>query len=136
MEDSNRKRRKKVNREEAQITAEELVSLYRQRKEISSKITDLKGKLLEYMETENLNDNTWVMDNACVEVTTVTRYKLADIPADVKISPEVAAIDIAEKAFKSKVTLTKEGKKMFLEREPSIVALMIPKIKKEMKITI
>ena len=72
-----------MNREEAQITAEELVSLYRQRKEISSKITDLKGKLLEYMETENLNDNTWVMDNACVEVTTVTRYKLADIPADV-----------------------------------------------------
>lgn len=124
----------KVNKKEAEQKASELVNLTRQQNELKAQIKQIKGELLEFVELENLNDYNWMMDNACVEVTTVTTYKLADIPADVKVSPEVAANDIADRAFESKIVLSKEGKKMFKDQQPSIVALMIPKVKKKLKV--
>ena len=125
-----------MEREEAELKAEELVKLAIQRKEINDKIRQLKGELLEYTDIENIADVAWPADNGLVEVMTETKYKLADVPAEVKVSSEVAAIDIAEKAFKSKISLTREGKELFRDRHPSIVKLMIPTIKKRLKITI
>ena len=125
-----------MEREEAELKAEELVKLAIQRKEINDKIRQLKGELLEYADIENIADIAWPADNGLVEVMTETKYKLADVPAEVKVSSEVAAVDIAEKAFKSKISLTREGKELFRDRHPSIVKLMIPTIKKRLKITI
>ena len=125
-----------MEREEVELKAEELVKLAIQRKEINDKIRQIKGELLEYTDIENIADIAWPADNGLVEVMTETKYKLADVPAEVKVSSEVAAIDIAEKAFKSKISLTREGKELFRDRHPSIVKLMIPTIKKRLKITI
>lgn len=125
-----------MNKQEAEEKAKELVDLTNTYKEIQARIKQIKSELIEFVELENRNDYNWMMDNACVEVITVTTYKLADIPADVKVSPEVAANDIADRAFESKIVLSKEGKRMFKDQQPSIVALMIPKIKKQLKVLV
>lgn len=125
-----------MNKQEAEEKAKELVDLTNKYKEIQARIKQIKSELIEFVELENRNDYNWMMDNACVEVITVTTYELADIPADVKVSPEVVANDIADRAFESKIVLSKEGKRMFKDQQPSIVALMIPKIKKQLKVLV
>ena len=125
-----------MNKEEAENKATELIQLAIQEKELKSKIKTLKADLLDYLDLENKNEYIWNADNGYVELVTETKYKLADVPADIKVSPDVAAIDVAEKAFKSKVVLSKEGKRMFRDQYPAIVALMIPKIKKKLKLHI
>lgn len=125
-----------MNKEEAENKATELIQLAIEEKELKSKIKTLKADLLDYLELENKNEHIWNADNGYVELVTETKYKLADVPADIKVSPDVAAIDVAEKAFKSKVVLSKEGKRMFRDQYPAIVALMIPKIKKRLKLHI
>lgn len=125
-----------MNKEEAENKATELIQLAIQEKELKSKIKTLKADLLDYLALENKNEHIWNADNGYVELVTETKYKLADVPADIKVSPDVAAIDVAEKAFKSKVVLSKEGKRMFRDQYPAIVALMIPKIKKRLKLHI
>ena len=125
-----------MNKEEAENKATELIQLAIQEKELKSKIKTLKADLLDYLDLENKNEYIWNADNGYVELVTETKYKLADVPADIKVSPDVAAIDVAEKAFKSKVVLSKEGKRMFRDQYPAIVALMIPKIKKRLKLHI
>ena len=125
-----------MNKEEAENKATELIQLARQEKELKAKIKTLKADLLDYLALENKNEHIWNADNGYVELVTETKYKLADVPADIKVSPDVAAIDVAEKAFKSKVVLSKEGKRMFRDQYPAIVALMIPKIKKKLKLHI
>lgn len=125
-----------MNKEEAENKATELIQLAIQEKELKSKIKTLKADLLDYLALENKNEHIWNADNGYVELVTETKYKLADVPADIKVSPDVAAIDVAEKAFKSKVVLSKEGKRMFRDQYPAIVALMIPKIKKKLKLHI
>lgn len=125
-----------MNKEEAENKATELIQLAIQEKELKSKIKILKADLLDYLDLENKNEYIWNADNGYVELVTETKYKLADVPADIKVSPDVAAIDVAEKAFKSKVVLSKEGKRMFRDQYPAIVALMIPKIKKRLKLHI
>lgn len=125
-----------MNEQEAENLAIELVNLYKQANELKNKIKEIKGQLIEFTDLENLNDKTWITDNAYVEVSTQTKYKLAEVPAEIKISSDVAAVDIAEKAFKSKVSLTKEGKKLFNEQHPDIVKLMIPSIKKNIRIVV
>lgn len=123
--------------EDIEKKAEELVKLSLQAKEIREKIADLKAEIMEYCEKENLNDKVWTADNGYVELKTETKYKLADIPADFKVDSQLnIANDISEKAFKVKVSLTKEGKKLFIERHPSIVNLMIPSLKKSIKVNI
>ena len=77
----------------------------------------------------------WVGDNGYVEVKTEVKQKLVDIPADTKVDANVCPIDIAEKAFKSKIVLTKEGKKMLLEEYPTIVKLVDKIEKKGIKVT-
>lgn len=119
---------------EAEEKAIELVGLQLQQKELSNKIRTLKAELKEYTDLENLNEFTWTADNGYVEVLTKTKYTLADIPADVKVDSTVAAVDVAEKAFTSKIILSKEGKKMFKEEYPPIMKLMIPKQKKEIRV--
>lgn len=113
-----------------------MISLAIQHKELGSKIRKLKAELKEYTDLENMNDMTWQCDNGYVEVATTTKYKLADIPSDFKVPSEIAAIDIAEKAFKCKISLSKEGKQMFREQYPAIVNLMIPSSKKNIKVII
>lgn len=125
-----------MNKEEAENKATELIQLAIQEKELKSKIKTLKADLLDYLDLENKNEHIWNADNGYVELVTETKYKLADVPADIKVSPDVAAIDVAEKAFKSKIVLSKEGKRMFRDQYPAIVALMIPKIKKRLKLHI
>lgn len=123
--------------EEIEKKAEELVKLSLQAKELREKIADLKAEIMEYCEQEHLNDKVWSADNGYVELKTETKYKLADIPADFKVDSQLnIATDISEKAFKVKIALTKEGKKLFLEKHPSIVNLMIPSIKKSIKVSI
>lgn len=115
----------------------ELVKLTIQQKDCSEKIKDIKAEIKEYCEINNINDHVWMADNGYVEVKTETKYKLADIPADVKIDSNLdIANDIADEAFKFKASLTKEGKKLFRENHHSIVNLMIPSIKKFIKINV
>lgn len=125
-----------MNKEEAELKATELVALSLQAKEIKEKIDLLKAELLEFTEIENISDTVWSADNGYVEVKTETKYKLADIPSDFKVSTDIVAIDVAEKAFENKIVLSKEGKQLFKEKYPSIVKLMIPTIKKNIKIII
>lgn len=125
-----------MDAQEAEKLAEELVQLSIEQKEISSRIRQIKAELKDYADLENMNEHTWSNDNGYVEVITKTKYKLTDVPADFTIPSDVAAIDVAQKAFKSKVELSKEGKKMFKEQYPPIVRLMIPSIKKELRVVI
>jgi hypothetical protein len=125
-----------MNIEEAELKAEELVKLTLEQKDIADKIKQIKGELLEFTELENISDYTWRADNGCVEMTTTTKYTLAEVEADVKISPNVVAIDVGERAFDSKIVLSKEGKKMFREQHPSIVNLMIPSTKRNIKVIV
>ena len=123
-----------MNKEEAELKATELVALSLQIKEIKDKIDLLKAELLEFTEIENISDTVWQADNGYVEVVTETKYKLTEIPSDFKISTDIVAIDVAEKAFENKIVLSKEGKQLFKEKYPSIVKLMIPTIKKKIKV--
>lgn len=125
-----------MNKQEAELKAAELVQLTLKHKELSEQIRTLKAELKEYTEIENLSDYVWQVDNGYIEVNSVTRYKLADIPADFKIPSEIAAVDTAQKAFKAKIVLSKEGKKMFKEQYPPITNLMIPQIKKTIKVIV
>ena len=90
----------------------------------------------EYTDLENISDTGWGVDNGFVEVVTETKYKLVDIPADFQVPSDIAAIDTAQKAFKAKIVLSKEGKKMFKQQYPSITNLMVPSIKKSIKVMI
>ena len=123
-----------MNKEDAELKATELVALSLQIKEIKDKIDLLKAELLEFTEIENISDTVWQADNGYVEVVTETKYKLTEIPSDFKISTDIVAIDVAEKAFENKIVLSKEGKQLFKEKYPSIVKLMIPTIKKKIKV--
>lgn len=125
-----------MNAQEAEAKAQELVELAIQHKELANKIKTLKAELKEYTEIEKINDTVWTADNGYVEVVSQTRYKLVDIPADFTVPSEIAAIDTAQKAFKAKIVLSKEGKKMFKEQYPTITNLMIPSIKKSIKVMV
>lgn len=125
-----------MEKHEAESKAAELVLLAIQHKELSNKIRSLKAELKQYTDANNMNEMIWQVDNGYVEVLSRTKYKLADIPADFKVPSEIAATDTAQKAFKAKIVLSKEGKKMFREQYPAITNLMIPTIKKEIKVTI
>lgn len=118
-----------------QIT-EQLVKLSIEQKELRQKIKALKKELFVHCETNNINDETWSHDNGHVVVTTQVRNKLVEIPVETKISPEVVAIDVAEKAFTSRVVLSKEGKQMLKRQEPSIMKLVIPSKKQVLKIIV
>ena len=125
-----------MNLEEAQAKAEELVKLTAQQKEVSNKIKLLKGELLEFAELEAWTDHVFTMDNGFVEIATNTKYKLVDIPSEFKVPSDVAAQDTAQKAFEAKIVLSKEGKQMFKENHPSIVKLMVPELKRTLKVTV
>ena len=123
-----------LDKDTVEQAASELVALTIEKQGLDKKIRALKGQILEYTDLENINDISWLVDNGCVEITTETKYRLADVPAEFKVAHEVAAVDVAQKAFKTKVVLTKEGKQMFKEQHPSIVKLMIPNVKKRLKV--
>ena len=116
--------------------AEELVSLSLKEKQLKQRIKTIKGTILEHCDINNISDQTWSVDNGHVCVTSQVKNKLVDIPFESKISPEVVAIDVAEKAFSSKLILSREGKKMVKNQEPSIMKLVIPCKKQIVKIII
>ena len=70
-------------REEAQEAASKLVELTIKTKEMNAEIKDLKAGLKEYAEIEGLLDTSWHAQNGYVEISTVTKYKLEDIPSDI-----------------------------------------------------
>lgn len=125
-----------ITAEQAEKYAEELVKLSIEQRQIKERINGIKGELLEFTDVENMSDKVWQVDNGLIEVHLETKYKLAEVPATIEIDPNVVAIDTAEKAFKSKVTLSKEGKRMFEEGDATIRKLMIANDKKVLKITI
>lgn len=125
-----------ISKDEAEKLAAELVELTISQKEVVQKIKDIKAQLLEYTEIEDINDTSWSADGGYVEVTTKIKYDLVDIPADVQVDPNVCAIDLAEKAFTSKIVLSKEGKQMLKEEYPSIMNLVVPKFKKQIKVVV
>ena len=120
--------------EEAQAAAHELVELTYKTKEMNSKIKDLKAGLKEFAEVEGLNDTSWHAQNGYVEITTVTKYKLEDIPVEGQVPESVVPEEVAVKAFEYKAKLSKEGKKMFKEEYPSITAVMIPETKTKLDV--
>lgn len=124
------------NEADIQKLAEELVRLEQQKKTIAAKIKQIKAEIKDYTDVENVNDRAWMVDNGCVEVITKTRTKLVDVPAEFKVPIDVAAVDIAEKAFKFKISLTKEGKQMLYENHPSITKLVEKTLKKIIKVTV
>lgn len=125
-----------ISKEEADKLASELVQLTLSQKEANEKIKELKAQLLEYTDVENINDTSWAADGGYVEITTKVKYDLVEIPAEVEIDPSVCAIDVAEKAFTSKIVLSKEGKQMLKEQYPSIMELVTPTSKKHIKVVI
>ena len=125
-----------LSEQEAEKYAEELVKLSIDVKQTKERIKSIKDALMEYVDVEQLPSKVWQCDNGYVDFHIETKYKLADVPATVEVDPQVVAIDTAAKAFKSKVTLSKEGKKMFEEGERSIVKLMIPSDKKVLKVEV
>jgi len=120
--------------EEAQAAAHELVELTYKAKEMNSRIKDLKAGLKEYAEVEGISDTSWHAQNGYVEITTVTKYKLEDIPVEGQVPESVVPEEVAVKAFEYKAKLSKEGKKMFKEEYPSITAVMIPEIKTKLDV--
>lgn len=125
------------SKEQAENYAQELVNLSIEEKQIKDRIKSIKGALLEFSDLEGLDNTVWSCDNGYVQIETNTKYKLAEVPATFEIDPAVnVPVDTAEKAFKSKVTLTKEGKKLFEEGLESIRKLMIPSDKKELKVQV
>lgn len=125
-----------LSKDDADKVASELVSLSIDIKEKQDKIKELKAQLLEYVELEGINDTSWSADGGYVEISTKVKYELPEIPADVQVDPSVCAIDVAEKAFTSKIVLSKEGKQMLKDGYPSIMNLVIPKEKKALKVVI
>lgn len=113
-------------KDEAQAAADRLVELTYKTKEMNSEIRDLKAGLKEYAEVEGLCDTSWHAQNGYVEYSTVTKYKLDEIPVEGQVPESVVPEEVAVKAFEYKAKLTKEGKKMFKEEYPSITAVMIP----------
>lgn len=122
--------------EEAQAAAHELVELTYKAKEMNSKIKDLKAGLKEYAEVEGISDTSWHAQNGYVEITTVTKYKLEDIPVEGQVPESVVPEEVAVKAFEYKAKLSKEGKKMFKEEYPSITAVMIPETKTKLDVVL
>lgn len=120
--------------EEAQAAAHELVELTYKSKEMNSKIKDLKAGLKEYAEVEGISDTSWHAQNGYVEYSTVTKYKLEDIPVEGQVPESVVPEEVAVKAFEYKAKLSKEGKKMFKEEYPSITAVMVPEIKTKLEV--
>ena len=120
--------------EEAQAAAHELVELTYKAKEMNSKIKDLKAGLKEYAEVEGISDTSWHAQNGYVEISTVTKYKLEDIPVEGQVPESVVPEEVAVKAFEYKAKLSKEGKKMFKEEYPSITAVMIPETKTKLDV--
>lgn len=125
-----------LSKDDADKVASELVSLSIDIKEKQDKIKELKAQLLEYVELQGINDTSWSADGGYVEISTKVKYDLPEIPADVQVDPSVCAIDVAEKAFTSKIVLSKEGKQMLKDGYPSIMNLVIPKEKKALKVVI
>lgn len=121
-------------REEAQDAAVKLVELTIKTKEMNAEIKDLKAGLKEYAEVEGLSDTSWHGQNGYVEYSTVTKYKLEDIPVEGTVPESVVPEEVAVKAFEYKAKLTKEGKKMFREEYPSITAVMVPEIKTKLQV--
>lgn len=125
-----------ISKEDADRVASELVALSIDIKEKQDKIKELKAQLLEYVDLEGINDTSWSADGGYVEISTKVKYNLPEIPADVQVDPNVCAIDVAEKAFTSKIVLSKEGKRMLKDGYPTIVNLVIPSEKKSLKVVI
>lgn len=125
-----------ISKEDADRVASELVALSIDIKEKQDKIKELKAQLLEYVDLEGINDTSWSADGGYVEISTKVKYNLPEIPADVQVDPNVCAIDVAEKAFTSKIVLSKEGKQMLKDGYPTIVNLVIPSEKKSLKVVI
>jgi hypothetical protein len=125
-----------MDSKEVELKAHELVDLTIKYKEISDKIKLLKAEIKEYTEIENISETSWGTDNGFVEVVSNTKYKLVDIPAEFEVPSDIAAIDTAQKAFNAKIVLSKEGKKMFKQNYPAITKLMVPTIKKEVKVVV
>lgn len=121
-------------REEAHEAASKLVELTIKTKEMNAEIKDLKAGLKEYAEIEGLLDTSWHAQNGYVEISTVTKYKLEDIPVEGQVPESVVPEEVAVKAFEYKAKLSKEGKKMFKEEYPSITAVMIPETKTKLDV--
>ena len=96
-------------REEAQEAASKLVELTIKTKEMNAEIKDLKAGLKEYAEIEGLLDTSWHAQNGYVEISTVTKYKLEDIPVEGQVPESVVPEEVAVKAFEYKAKLSKEG---------------------------
>ena len=121
-------------REEAQEAASKLVELTIKTKEMNAEIKDIKAGLKEFADVEGISDTSWHAQNGYVEISTVTKYKLEDIPVEGTVPESVVPEEVAVKAFEYKAKLTKEGKKMFREEYPSITAVMIPEIKTKLDV--
>ena len=121
-------------REEAQEAATKLVELTIKTKEMNAEIKDLKAGLKEFAEVEQLMDTSWHAQNGYVEISTVTKYKLEDIPVEGQVPESVVPEEVAVKAFEYKAKLSKEGKKMFKEEYPSITAVMRPETKTKLDV--
>lgn len=122
--------------QEMNALAAKLVDATNDLNKLKEEIKGYKGELMEFIKSESINDKTWLFDNAMVELRTNTRYKLAEIPSEFKVPSEIAAIDTAQKIFKNKIQLSKEGQKKFKQQDPDVMKLMIPELKQSLKVII
>lgn len=122
--------------QEINAIAAKLVEATNDMNKLKEEIKQYKEQIMKYVEDENINDKVWMFDNAMVEIITNTNYKLSEIPSEFKVPSEIAAIDTAQKIFNNKIHLSKEGKRLVRDHDPSIMRLMIPSIKKHLKVSI
>ena len=122
------------SREEAQKVANDLVEATIKLKELQSAIKDYKAGLLEFAEVENINDTSWAAQNGYVELTTVTKRELMDIPAEPQVSPSVMDPDMVKELFDVNLKLNKQGRKLLKNQDPDLMALMISSLKPNIKV--
>lgn len=128
-----------MDKEEIRNLAKELVELTLEVKDRNKKIKELKGKILEYTDLENLcaidfegTAGYWVA------VDTKTSYKLVDIPAEnyeVRVDSKVIPEDIFIKNVKTDFSLSRQGKKLLKKGDETIRKYLIPTTKKVLKVT-
>jgi hypothetical protein len=100
----------------------ELVQLTIDQRAINSRIKDLKARILEYTDINNLSDTSWGASglngagSGCVEVYTDYKYSVNhDVPVEIKIAEDICSPDVAQECLKAKLIFTRVGKRTLME---------------------
>lgn len=112
----------------------ELLELSLKAREIRQRQKEIKGRLLELKELNELKNKSFGTDIGSITIETDVRYELADLCPEVKIPESVLNEKEAKEFIKTKQSLTKYGMKRFKEGLPELQKIMIPIRKVKVKV--